>query len=126
MGFTYRADLTTDRDKVRFYVRDTVEDSGPLPSSGNFSDEELDGLITAEGSWERAVAASFEALAAAWAGYVDIAVGPRKEQLSQTAERFEALAKEWRQRHGTSATATGTRFVTRVDGYSDDVSADET
>lgn len=125
MGFTYRGDLSTNRDKVRFYIHDTTEDSGPLPSSGNFSDEELDGLITAEGSWERAVAAAFEVLAGAWAQYVDTAIGPRREMLSQTAEQFAQQAKEWRQRHGTSAAAAGTRHPTRVDGYSDDVSADE-
>ena len=75
---TYLGDLTTDLDKVRFYVRDTESGSGPRPDtdSSNFSDDELNGLITLEGSWSRAVAGIYEALAAEWGQYVDTQVGP--------------------------------------------------
>ena len=58
MAFTYLGTLATDRDKARFYLRDVKEDSGPRPADANFSDAETDGLITVEGSWQRAVAAS--------------------------------------------------------------------
>lgn len=123
--FTYRGDLSTNRDKVRFYVNDTTESDGPKPGSGNFTDEEIDGLVTAEGSWQRAVAAIFEVLAGTYAQLVDITVGPRRESLSQTAGAYQSLAQMWRQRHG-GGTSAGSRFATRVDGYSDDVAADET
>lgn len=124
MAFTYDDSLSTDRAKVRFYLQDTVSGSGPKPSSGNFTDNEVDGLVTAEGKWQRAVAAGLETLAASWRRYADITVGPRKESLSQIAEGYASDAEEWRDRHGYSGTGTtGAVWLTRVDGYSDDLSA---
>ena len=126
MAFTYLGDLSTNREKVRFYINDRTVDSGPRPSSANFSDAEIDGLITAEGgSWQRAVAAAFDVLAGEWAVYVDTSIGPRKQSLSQTAAAFEKKAVRWRREHGLGATRAGSRAVTRVDGYSDDVASDE-
>ena len=125
MTFTYAGTLATDLDKVRFYLDDVTENSGPQPGGGNFTDEELGGLITAEGSWQKAVAAGYETLAGMWGQYVDISVGPRRQSLSQTASRYETLAKTWRRRSGSSSVGgAGSRAVTRVDGYSDDVAAD--
>lgn len=95
MAFTYRGDLSTDRDKVRFHIRDVAEESGPLPDDGNFSDEELDGLIALSDDWAVAVAEAFRALSTAWANYADISAGPRKESLSQISERYSKLADEW-------------------------------
>jgi len=124
MAFTYLGTLATDRDKVRFYIGDTVENSGPKPAGGSLTDAEVDGLITAEGSWQKAVAAGFEMLAGLWSQYVDTAIGPRRQSYSQTAAGYEKLAKTWRRRSGSQARA-GSRAVTRVDGYSDDISADD-
>lgn len=126
MAVTYDDTLATDRDKVRFYLQDTVEDSGPKPSDGNFSDNEIAGLVTAEGSWIKAVAAGYEVLAAAWAAYADWQAGPRRENASQIAERYAERADVWRRRHGATATGAGTRHPTRADGYSDDVASDST
>ena len=123
MAFTYDGDLSTNLDKTRFYISDTVENSGPKPGSGNFTDAELGGLITAEGSYQKAVAAAFETLAGVWSQYVDISVGPRRQAYGQTAAGYEKLAKTWRRRSG-SASGAGSRAVTRVDGYSDDIAAD--
>lgn len=95
MTFTYVGDLSTDLDKVRFHIQDTVSGSGPKPSDGNFTDEELDGLLDGVDSWTKAVAEAFKALSAAWSGYVDISAGPRRESLSQIAERYAKLAVEW-------------------------------
>ena len=63
---TYKGDLSTDLDRVRFYLGDTddVTFVGPKPDGSFFGDDELNGLITLEGSWQRAVAAGFETLAA--------------------------------------------------------------
>ena len=126
MTVTYIGDLSTDRDKVRFYLQDTVEGSGPKPSEGNFTDAEVDGLISLEGSWQRAVAAGLEALAVAWARYADLTVGPRNEKLSQVAKRYQEQADVWRERYGS---ATMRRVYVagqvRVDGYSDDVASDD-
>lgn len=125
MAFTYTAP-TTDRDRVRFYIGDTVSAAGPKPgASSNFTDEELDGVLATEGAWQRAVAGCYEALAALWATYVDTQAGPRRESLSQTGQQYEKLAAEWRAKYGASRSSVGTRFMTRVDGYSDDVASDE-
>jgi len=126
MAFTYTDSLSTNRDKVRFHIQDVTEDSGPKPDDANFSDNEINGLVTIEGSWQAAVAACFETLAGLWAREVDITVGPRREAFGQVAKRYGALAKEWRDRYGPSTGAAGSRHLTRVDGYSSDVSADET
>jgi len=126
MAFTYVGDLSTDRDKVRFYLQDTVSASGPKPGGGNFTDAEVDGLVTVEGTWQRAVAGGFEALAAVWAQYADLWVGPRKESLSQVAERYAALAKRWRDQFGyVEQRGVYVAGVVRVDGYSDDIASDD-
>lgn len=125
MGVTYDDSLATDRDRVRFYVGDTVEDSGPKPGDGNFTDNEIAGLVTLEGSWQKAVAACFETLHGEYAREVDVTVGPRKEALGQTAKHYAGLASQWRERYGESAARVGVRHMTRVDGYSDDEAYDE-
>jgi hypothetical protein len=121
---TYDDALATDRDKVRFHLADTMASSGPRPSGGNFTDDEIAGLVNAEGSWKRAVAAGLDRLAIEWGSYADITEGPHKENLSQIAARYAERATEWRKRHGASS-AAGSRHVTRVDGYSNDIPADE-
>lgn len=125
MAFSYDDSLSTDRDKVRFYIRDTTRDSGPLPNDANLSNDEIDGLVTAEGSWQRAIAGAFEVLTAAWAGYADWQAGPRRESASQVAERYQKQAEAWRGKYGQATTRAGVRQLTRVDGYSDDVASDE-
>lgn len=126
MAFTYVGDLSTNRDNVRFYIQDTVSGSGPKPSDGNFTDAEIDGLITLEGGWERAVAGAFETLSSAWSTYANIRVGPRSEEYSKIADAFLAQADRWRRRYGATTTGAGSRHVTRIDGYTDDVASDAT
>lgn len=126
MTFTYVGDLATDLDTVRFYINDKVASSGPLPDGTNFTDEELGGLLSKEGSWERAVAGAYEVLAAAYAVLVDFAIGPRKESLSQTSDAFAKQAKDWRSKYGTSTGSTsGSVSTTKMDGYSSDIAADD-
>lgn len=124
MTFTYLGDLSTDLDKVRFSISDKVASDGPQPDGTNFTDEEIGGLITTEGSWQKAVAACFDTLAAVWTQYNDIGAGPHRESLSQIANGYRALAKRWRDEFGSTARAR-VRPMTRVDGYSDDIPANE-
>jgi len=121
MAFTYDDALSTSRDKVRFYLQDTIEDSGPKPGDGNFSDDEIDGLITAEGSWQKAVAAGFETLASAWRRYPNFSADGLRLDRSAIANGYAADAKEWRKRYGYATTNAGYTATTRVDAYSDDV-----
>jgi len=96
MAFTYNADLSADRDKLRRAIGDVTEDSGVLPTGSNFTDAELDSFISEEGTWQRAVAYACEALANAWA----------------TSVTFKA----------DGVTRGGTAAVKRADGYSKDLS----
>lgn len=126
MTFTYAGTLTTDLDKIRFKIQDTVENSGVKPNGGNFSDEEINGLLDVEGNVNRTVAALYEALATVWANYVDTKIGPRDEKLSQIADRYVKIAKQWRDDYGYGTQTLTTGFVTRVDGYSSDITSGET
>lgn len=125
MTFTYAGTLATDLDEIRFKIQDTVSGSGPKPSGGNFTDEEIAGLLTTEGNVERTIAALYEALASIWGHYVDTSIGPRNERLSQVADRYQKMATQWRKDYGFGGTTLVTGFVTRVDGYSDDVDSGE-
>lgn len=125
MTFTYVGTLVTNLDEIRFKIQDTVSGSGPKPSGGNFTDEEIAGLLTTEGNVERTIAALYEALASIWGHYVDSSIGPRNERLSQVADRYQKMATQWRKDYGFGGTTLVTGFVTRVDGYSDDVDSGE-
>lgn len=125
MAVTYDDTLATDRDKVRFWMQDTVENSGPKPSDGNFSDDEIAGLVTTYGSWQRAVYAALTILANAWRRYPDF----RTESgfsVSRTdiADGYHKQALDWAKQYGIPTALRGTTAgyaaVTRVDGYSDD------
>jgi len=129
MAFTYLGTLATNRDKVRFYTGDTsnAPDAGIKPGGHNFSDGEIDGLVTTEGTWQRAVTAVFEALAALFAQEVDEKNEKISIMYSQKAARYQSLAEKWRSDYGRSeggGTVT-TSAVTRIDGYSSDIPADE-
>ena len=126
MAFTYLGTLATSRDKVRFYLQDTAWGAGPLPADGNFTDAEIDGLVTAEGSWQRAVAGGFEALESAWRRYPNFSTDGLSVSRSDIADGYAAKAKEWRTQYGSSAstatsTRAGSRAVTRRDAYSSDI-----
>ena len=129
MTFTYDDTLSADCDKVRFYLQDTAVGEGPLPGDGNFTDEELEGLISVEGVWQRAVAAGLETLANAWRRYPSFEADGLNLKRSDIADGYAAQAKEWRRKFGESSAAatsrTGSRAVTRVDSYSDDIDSHE-
>lgn len=111
MTFSYSTDLLTDKDRVRFYIGDTTSGSGPKPSGGNYSDEEIASLFEVEGSWQQVVAALFENLSTLYAGYVDTKVGSRDEKLSQLADNYAKQATQWRS-YGLGNTVG---FMQRVD-----------
>ena len=126
MAFTYIGDLSTNRDRVRFWVQDTISGSGPKPSDGNFTDAEIDGMVTAFGTWQRAVDAALMALASSWRRFPDF----RTESgfsLNRTdiADGFHKQAMDWAKQYGIPPSLAGSSMgyqpMTRVDGYSDDV-----
>ena len=120
MAFTYVGTLSTSLDQLRFNIGDTVVAAGPLPDRDNFADAELNGLLTQAGGVDGATALAFDALAARWAIYANLTVGPRREELSQIAVAFQAQAADWRKTHAVHTTRTaGTRWLTRADAHSD-------
>jgi hypothetical protein len=129
MTFTYDGSLATDVEKVRFDIGDTQENDGPRPDSSNYSDEEITAIIAQEGNFGKAIARMYEVLAAEWsaaAGRVEMA--DYKEDYTKRAEMFMAKAKDARRRWGDSIrTANITQVApTRVDGFSDDIDANDT
>jgi hypothetical protein len=106
MAFTYLDTLATDRDKVRFHIQDTIEDEGRKPNNGNFSDAEIDGLLTIEGSWQRAVAAGFEALASIWATESSFSVFNGQFTRNTVGVQYQKLAELWRDKYGEGGSAT--------------------
>lgn len=96
MTVTYVGDLSTDLDKVRFHIDDTVENSGVKPGGGNYQDAEINALLTANSNdIDRTITMLFQQLAASWARYVDTQVGDRRESLSQVAKQYRNLAQKW-------------------------------
>lgn len=93
MTFTYVGTLTTDLDRIRFEIQDTVASpSGVKPGGANFTDEEIEGVLTVAGSVSAAIGMLYKALWIAWARYVDTKIGPRDEKLSQVAANYKMLA----------------------------------
>ncbi len=102
MSFTYRDELETSRDKVRFWLGDITQDQGKRPNGKNFSDNEIAYLLSSEGdNVEAAVAAGFEALSNDWQDY---AVSLWEEELKMSAEKvsgeYAAKAEKWRRKSG--------------------------
>ena len=123
MAITYTGTLDTNLDRVRFHINDTVDGAGPKPGDVNFTDSELNGLISIEGDWGPAVAAALETLASAWARLPDFQADQLRVNRTDIAEQYRKLAAEWRIRAGTVTmrSRSGWRPVIRIDGYSDDI-----
>jgi hypothetical protein len=130
MTFTYDLintdPVVVDISKVRLEIGDTVEGDGVLPDRGNLSDEEIALLLAREGGLMRAVAAICELLARHWARVANITVGPRREDLSKVSEQWADLAESIREQFGFTTGRVSVSALTRVDGYSGDIAADET
>jgi hypothetical protein len=94
MFLTYS--LSTSRGKVRFFLGDTVIDRGPRPDKRNFTDEEIDYLLTAAGSLTKAVAAGFEILASEWTSYnLSEREGDVDFDAKGLADVYAKRAREW-------------------------------
>jgi len=120
VAFTYNADLSADRDKLRRAIGDVTEDSGQLPSGANFTDAELDSFIGEEGTWQKAVAYACETLGNAWAIAVTFKADDVSVNRSDVSKAWLDMAQKWRAKYG-GLWRSGAAAVTRADGYSDDV-----
>jgi len=125
MTFTYL--IANDIGKVRLEIGDTIENSGVYPDGSNLSDEEIQVLLDREGAVMKAAAGACELLARRWAREIDTRVGERQEKPSTVSAAWLKQAEQLRADfgYGAGSGASGS-FVTRQDGYSDDLAAEET
>lgn len=126
MTFTYSGTLATDLDEIRFKIGDTVSGSGLKPGGTNYTDEEIAGLLAIEGTVGRTTAAIYENLALLWANKGLSEIGPRKEDYKGISQQFAKLAEQAREDYGSATSTVSFGFVTRVDGYSNDIDSGET
>ena len=123
MAFTYLGTLATNRDRVRFHIGDVTENSGPRPADANFSDAEIDALISDEGTWQRAVASCFERLAAEWTRYPNFKADGLSLNRTDIAKGYREDAKTWRAEYGAARPMRVAGQITK-DAYSDDIASD--
>lgn len=101
MTFTYSDALTTDKDKVRLKIGDTVSGAGPRPDKRNYSNEEILFLLDDEGALNAAIAAAFETLAGEWQAW---ALRDREGEVEidavQVAAGYREQAKTYRKKPG--------------------------
>lgn len=125
-GFTY--DLSTNVGQVRLEIGDddNTEGVGVKPNGKNFSDAEISQVLAGEGSVLKAAARLCEILARRWAGAGEnVRIRDYSINTTDKAKYYKELAAELRARTG-SAFAGGSAATTRVDGYSNDISSEET
>lgn len=95
MSFTYTAP-TTDRDKVRFYIGDTTENAGVKPDGSNFSNEELDAILSLTGSWVTAVPVALRTLANIFASALrSSSIEGYSENFGDAPGALRVQATEW-------------------------------
>ena len=121
--FTYLYDMEADTHKVRFHIHDVTEGAGPLPNDLNFQDEEIEAVISLEGTWQRGVARCLETLAAAWRLYPNIESDQFGLSRSHISRGYAEQAQEWREQYGYptgAASESGVRTIhpVKVDAYS--------
>jgi hypothetical protein len=125
MAFTYLGDLSTNRDKVRFFIGDKVPNGGPRPGDGNYTDAEIDGALAVADSWHETVADLLDTLATEWVRYPSFQADNFSISRSHIAKNFQGQAEAWRKQHGLASPqkkygAPGSEPITRVDAYSTD------
>lgn len=122
--------MATSIEQVRFYLADDGT-PGVLPSGSSMTDAQVQMLLDQEGGdVMRATALGYETLAARFAQVVSVAVGPRREELSNIANAYLKLGAEWRAKYGRTVDEDGAQGMSgfavklrRQDGYSDDAGA---
>lgn len=90
MSFSYSGDpAASDKDAVRFLIRDTVA------STKEFEDEEIAYMLTLKGDVRSAAVLALKTLAAKYATAVDKAVGDLRLSLSQKYDHYLSLIKQY-------------------------------
>lgn len=119
MVFTYTpSDTPTDLTRVRFWTRDTVS------ATALWTDDEISMMIAEEGDYKGAVIALLEQALVMIGREPDKTVDWLRVAWGSSAKtlegRLESLKSKWGKGY-----AIRTGFVTRVDGYSNDIDSGE-
>jgi hypothetical protein len=115
MAFTYVSGSTTDATRVRFNLGDTDE------NRSLFDDAEIGDLLAQESdSVDGAVALGAEILALRYARDFDFTADGSSFKKGSVSKMYSDLAVK----HRALARGTGVIVALRVDGYSDDITAD--
>lgn len=126
MTFTYVGTLATDLDKVRFEIGDRIPGVGLRPDGSNFIDEEINAVVSAEGTWGRGAARLCEVLANEWTNEAGSQRdGDQSRDYTKRAELWRQRAKDLRDQYGGGGSTAASVSVTRVDAYSSDIASDE-
>jgi len=119
MTYTYDHSTQPNIALVRMRIGDQIQSAGVLPGGANYSDEEINVILTLKDDNVDLVAYYFlVALANTWSRVTDIAVGPRRESFSKVAELFRKQAESLGATLGIDSKAFAVGFK-RVDGYSE-------
>lgn len=118
--FSYSLDLVSLVHRVRFHINDVNEGAGPMPDDVNFTDEEIEAVLSVEGSWQRAVASCLERLATAWRLYPSFNADQFEISRSHIARGFADDAARWREQYGYNGKPVGfsSSSPIRNDAYS--------
>lgn len=112
MTVTYTAGSSTDRNRIRFAINDTVSGAGPKPDGGNFSDAEIDLLIAdasaAGQTWRSVVGRLLRFLANQYAIAARAeSIGSVSQNLSGTAAELRRQAADWEAQIDSSGNEIG-------------------
>lgn len=118
MSWSYDSLLATSRDRLRLLIGDTIA------SDQQFSDEELDWLLTSNGNGlYQTAAASCRALAARYSRYADKWVGDLKILASQKSRSYLAMADSFDTQAGVQPwsvpSAGGVRIAEKEEAAAD-------
>ncbi len=109
--------ITDSTEKVRLLIGDTDSSDQLL------SDDQIDFFLTERGdNYVLAAADAAEAVAAKFSSAYDFTTDEQSFKRSQVAAQFLALAAKLRLRASNSASVVA---LTKVDGFSDDIAADD-
>jgi hypothetical protein len=130
MAFTYGGDpANSNLEWVRWRIGDTFVNDGPRPrastaANSNFNDAEIEAAISDEGTKGKAAALMCETLATEWSSFAGTTQLADYSEANRQAEHFRDMAQDLRRKYGSGRVVTQSA-PTRVDGYSDDVDAEE-
>lgn len=113
--FTYDVGDTTDLNRVRLYVGDTVQ------ASAKFDDAEINDMLATETTVAGAVALGFEILASRAAEGFDFSADGSSMSRSQRYQHYIKQAARWRSRQRGAVV----HAPIKVDGFSQDIDAEE-